>query len=92
MKIILCSILLCLLGFYVGKLYSLRKEQLFLVDLFCTFIRVYGLTWKEIEEEDYDINELGIPYLLNKFKVFLGTAIDRDTLNQIKEDLRKEGR
>ena len=92
MELLVYSVLLLLVGFYVGYLYCLGKEQIMLVDMFCTFLRVYGLTLKEIEKEEYNINELSVPYLLNRFKVFMGVAGNKKTLEQIKEDLRKEGR
>ena len=91
--LIIFSVLVFLSGFFSGYLLAGDKKQIHLVDTFCTFLRVYGLTWKEIEEESYDINELQVSYLINRFKYFLAITLeDKNTLRQIKEDLRKEGR
>lgn len=89
---LLNSILLVILGYLIGSFIAEYKSKIFMTDVFCTFIRVHGLIWHDVNKGDYNLNEFTSSYLLNKFKLFLQTVTDRKILKQIQEDLKKEGR
>jgi putative effector of murein hydrolase len=89
---LLNGILLVVLGYVIGSFVAEYKSKIFMTDLFCTFIRVYGLVWSDVNRGDYNLDEHTTSYLLNKFKIFLEVALNKETLQQIKKDLEKEGR
>ena len=85
-------VLFFLIGFMVGSTIMEYVVKTNMIDIFCCFIRLYGLTEKDLEENNYNVEEFKTIFLLQKLKEFFEIASNDKMLKGIKKDLEEEGR
>lgn len=85
-------VLFFLIGFMVGSTIMEYVVKTNMIDIFCCFIRLYGLTEKDLEDENFKIEEFKTIFLLQKLKEFFEIASNDKMLKEIKKDLAEEGR
>ena len=85
-------VLFFLIGFMIGSTIMEYVVKTNMIDIFCCFIRLYGLTEKDLEDENFKIEEFKSNFLLQKLKEFFKIASNDKMLKGIKKDLEEEGR
>lgn len=85
-------VLVFLVGLMIGSTIVEYVVKTKMIDIFCCFIRLYGLTEKDLEENNYNVEEFKTIFLLQKLKDFFEVASDDKILKEIKKDLKEGGK